>query len=469
MGAEDFRCPAARGCGDEHSSACAPRGHGGRVPLRATPTRVMLPVVPTFDSVVFAGGGNRCVWQAGFYRTVGEAFNLAPARVAAASAGAAVAAVLFAGCFDAALAHFKRATAGNSRNAYWANLFNGAPIFPHAAMYRRALLEVIENGHLRSPRCVPDPTCACRSRAPPRWLDTRTAFALAGLADAIEQYIRRARASAARTVAWLQRRLRESARMPHARGAGGVSVLASSCTPPFTPLFRGMAESRRSTAASRTTSRSRRSAGTPGATLVLLSRRYRRLPTHASRVYVQPSMAVPPVSRLGLLQSRGLAGGLQIYTRPARWRNLRATDGRVFHWLLAASEARISLIQEDAFLMGRDRISCRSDNAVRPTASDAFAAFAGGGRLRCRLAALLASGRAARNDCGVAKFATACRTAAHSLSLAPPDGQPQESCSGKRNTGSQPGFVLHPWAALPVACIECLDGRRQSTSHFIPD
>jgi predicted patatin/cPLA2 family phospholipase len=36
--------------------------------------------------------------------------------------------------------------------------------------------------------------------------------------------------------------------------------------------------------------------GTPGATLVLLSRRYRRLPTDASRVYVQPSMAVPVAS-----------------------------------------------------------------------------------------------------------------------------------------------------------------------------
>src|SRR5438046_8954757 len=108
--------------------------------------KVTFPVVPTFDSGVFAGGGSRCVWQAGFYRTVGEAFNLAPTCVAAASAGAAVAAVLFAGCFDAALAHFKRATAGNSRNVYWRNLFNGAPIFPHAAMYRGALLEVIDDG-----------------------------------------------------------------------------------------------------------------------------------------------------------------------------------------------------------------------------------------------------------------------------------------------------------------------------------
>jgi hypothetical protein len=50
-----------------------------------------------YENVVFAGGGNRCVWQAGFYRTVAEGFALAPARVAAASAGAAVAAVFIRG------------------------------------------------------------------------------------------------------------------------------------------------------------------------------------------------------------------------------------------------------------------------------------------------------------------------------------------------------------------------------------
>ena len=126
----------------------------------------------TFDSVVFAGGGNRCVWQAGFYRTVAETVDLAPARVAAVSAGAAVAAVLFAGCFDAALAHFKRATAGNSRNVHWKNLFNGAPIFPHAAMYRRALLEVIDDRALATLHAGPELRVAI-TRAP-GWLGART-------------------------------------------------------------------------------------------------------------------------------------------------------------------------------------------------------------------------------------------------------------------------------------------------------
>ena len=148
------------------------------------PGKSILGMTQPYDSVVFAGGGNRCVWQAGFYRTVAEALGFAPARVAAASAGAAVAAVLFAGCFDAALAHFKRATAINPGNVHWANLFNGARLFPHAAMYRRALLAVIDDRALAKLHAGPELRVPI-TRAP-RWLGTRSGFAVAGLAEVFE-------------------------------------------------------------------------------------------------------------------------------------------------------------------------------------------------------------------------------------------------------------------------------------------
>ena len=137
-----------------------------------------------FDNVVFAGGGNRCVWQVGFYRTVADVLGLNPARAAGASAGAAMAIVLFAGRFDAALEHFKRATARNRRNVYWGNLLNGAPVFPHAAMYRGAMLEVIDEAALETLHSGPE--VRVRLTRAPRWLGVRTAFAVAGLADAVE-------------------------------------------------------------------------------------------------------------------------------------------------------------------------------------------------------------------------------------------------------------------------------------------
>ncbi len=243
----------------------------------------------TFESVVFAGGGNRCVWQAGFYRTVAQALDLAPARAAAASAGAAVAAVLFAGCFDAALAHFKRATAANLRNIQLANLFNGAPIFPHAAMYRRVLLEVIDDGALATLHAGPDLRVPI-TRAP-RWLGARTAFAIAGLADAVEHAF--GAPVHPQLAPWLGFRA-DYATVRQCRTPEALAdlVLASSCTPPFTPLLLhggkpaldgGIADNVPVAALG----------DAPGPTLVLLSRRYRRLPTHGSRVYAQPSADVP--------------------------------------------------------------------------------------------------------------------------------------------------------------------------------
>jgi len=41
-----------------------------------------------FDAVVFAGGGNRCYWQGGFYEAAAPRLGLEPKLVVGASAGA---------------------------------------------------------------------------------------------------------------------------------------------------------------------------------------------------------------------------------------------------------------------------------------------------------------------------------------------------------------------------------------------
>jgi predicted acylesterase/phospholipase RssA len=242
-----------------------------------------------FENVVFAGGGNRCLWQAGFYRTIVAALGVEPVRAAAASAGAAVAAVLFAGRFDAALAHFKGATASNRRNVHWANAFNGESMFPHAAMYRRALLAIIDEHALATLHAGPDLRVPI-TRAP-RWLGPRTGFAVAGLADAIEH------AFGPPVHPRIAPRLGFRADYAAVRGcrtpqALADLVLASSCTPPFTPLLRhGGAPALDGGIADNVPVAALGGAG--GRTLVLLARRYRRLPVHPARVYVQPSTDVP--------------------------------------------------------------------------------------------------------------------------------------------------------------------------------
>jgi len=238
-----------------------------------------------FAAAAFAGGGNRCFWQAGFWSEAAPALGRAPHRVAATSAGAAIACVLFAGRLREGLAHFLSAVAANPRNVYPGNVFHGRPVFPHAAMYRRALLAVIDRDALE--RLHAGPELLVPIARAPGWLGARTAFAVAGFADALEHLVHPS------VHPRLARRLGFAAEYVPVRSCPNPAaladlVLASSCTPPFTPavahggrpaLDGGVADNVPAAAVE----------ADDGPTLVLLTRRYRRLPRHPGRVYVQPS------------------------------------------------------------------------------------------------------------------------------------------------------------------------------------
>ena len=90
-------------------------------------------------------------------------------------------------------------------------------------------------------------------------------------------------------------------------------VLASSCTPPFTPalahggrpaLDGGIADNVPAAAVD----------SDDGPTLVLLTRRYLRLPRHPARVYVQPSAPVP-VSAWDYTDPEGLQAAFDLGRR----------------------------------------------------------------------------------------------------------------------------------------------------------
>jgi predicted acylesterase/phospholipase RssA len=277
-----------------------------------------------FAAAVFAGGGNRCFWQAGFWSEAAPVLGLAPRRVAATSAGAAIACVLLAGRAHEGLAHFKSVVAANPRNVYPGNVFQGRPVFPHAAIYRGALLAIIDRNALARLHAGPDVLVPV-TRAP-RWLGVRAAFAVAGLADALEHL---ASPSAHPRLA---RRLGFAAEYVSVRRCADPAaladlVLASSCTPPFTPalahggrpvLDGGIADNVPAAAVD----------GDDGPTLVLLTRRYARLPRHPARVYVQPSAPVP-VSAWDYTDPAGIQAAFDLGRR----------DGDAFGMAAAAAPA----------------------------------------------------------------------------------------------------------------------------------
>jgi predicted patatin/cPLA2 family phospholipase len=248
-----------------------------------------------FDQVVFAGGGNRCWWQAGFWDVVRAHFKMKPRVIAAISAGAATACMLYTSDSRWVMAYYQDALRLNRKNAYWGNLLvRGKAVFPHYRIYRQALLDIYGE-HFQALRAAPDIRVGVSHL--PRWLGARSAVAAGLVAYNIEKYVRK------RLHPTLGRTLGFHAEYIRAQDCETVEdladlILQSSCTPPFTPVLRregkavldgGMVDNVPVGGLD----------DSPGVVLVMVTRLYPR-PTmfvvhHEAqqRIYVQPSRKVP--------------------------------------------------------------------------------------------------------------------------------------------------------------------------------
>lgn len=241
-----------------------------------------------FDNIVFAGGGNRCLWQAGFWSVTASVFDLRPSRVASVSAGSAMACTLFAGTFEKGFSGYKQAIAENERNLYLRNMLGDRPVFPHGNMYRNAILSSIDKQALM--RLHEGPEISVLVSRPPRWASTRMAILLGAVAVGLDSYNNQPIDNT------MARRIGFQPLYLSVRDCGTPDeladlIIASSCIPPLTPqamldgvpLFDGGLVSNVPTN------------GVPhrnGKTLVLLTRQFPKLPSIAGHTYVQPSAPI---------------------------------------------------------------------------------------------------------------------------------------------------------------------------------
>lgn len=243
-----------------------------------------------FRAVVFAGGGDRCVWQCGFWQEAAPALNISPEIAAGVSAGATMACMIFAGRIEPAMAHMKAAMAGNPRNVYLKNILNDRPVFPHSAIYRNAILAVMDDDALAGLRRGPD--LRVLLARPPRWAGPRTAVFVGIACYALEKHIK-----APVHPEWTVKAgfRPEVVSIRECRTSEDVAdlLLASSCTPPVIPvMYRngrpvldgGLVDNVPVCALD----------GYDPPTLVLLTRRYRpeQIPRQPGRLYVQPSRPI---------------------------------------------------------------------------------------------------------------------------------------------------------------------------------
>jgi predicted acylesterase/phospholipase RssA len=249
-----------------------------------------------FDAVVFAGGGNRCFWQVGFWEVVSPTLPRAPAVATGVSAGAAMATLIFSGRVTSSFEDFKARTAANPRNFYPSNIPKRQPPFPHLEMYRGALLSALDaqaQATLRDPNGTDVRILLARY---PAWLERRPWLG-AFIAWAAYQS-ERATTSPIHSRAGL--RVGFQPEVVSLRGLNSAeemaeAVLHSSCTPPFTPLFFRDDRPVIDGSVIDATSLPALDGGAPSAsTLVLLTRPFPNLPKPTdARVYIQPSEAIP--------------------------------------------------------------------------------------------------------------------------------------------------------------------------------
>lgn len=245
--------------------------------------------------LTFAGGGNRAFYQLGLMNRWKERLLPRTASIAACSAGAFVATLVLTGRHAPVREYWLERRAGVDRNFDLRRLRRGESPAPHGPIYRDTLLFAFSEGGFETIREQPFPIYVVASAFPGRW----PAALAAGLGIAtyqLEKALRRGMVHPS----W-GRRLGFAPVVVDARECQSKEelaslILASSATPPFTPIgdFRGqklldggLVDNVPAFAAETRASFRHH--------LVLLTRPYpaEALTPRGSRIYVAPTQPVP--------------------------------------------------------------------------------------------------------------------------------------------------------------------------------
>lgn len=270
--------------------------------------------VQAFNSVVFAGGGCRCVWQAGFWSVAAGPLGLDRAVIGCVSAGAAMACLVRANRIEEGLSVFKRRFARNPRNMYLNRWGTDQPVFPQYAIYRQGILSVMDEDAMNRMRRAPD--IRVLMAMPPSFLNPQPATLLGIGTYLLEKNFKQpmhptwAPKLGFRPLTVLAQRCRNADQLADL-------VLQSSCTPPFVPIqYRngrpvldgGLIDNCPVVTV----------ADIHGPMLILLTRRYSpdHFPGGNGRLYLQPSKT-PPIRRWDYTNPKGLQETFDLGRRDA--------------------------------------------------------------------------------------------------------------------------------------------------------
>lgn len=190
--------------------------------------------------LTLAGGGNRAFYQLGLLNRWADLLWPRLAAVASVSAGACVLIVHLSGRREPTNRYWRDRRRHVTKNFVWSNVLRGRPPAPHGPIYRDTLLHALEEGGFERVRSQPVPLRVLTAGLPRR-LSPPAAVALGLGAYSLEKRLRPERMHPT-----FGRALGFAPRVFDARECSSPTeladlVMASSSTPPFTPVgnFRG--------------------------------------------------------------------------------------------------------------------------------------------------------------------------------------------------------------------------------------
>ena len=244
-----------------------------------------------FDAMAFAGGGNRCYWQGGFYEALADRLSLPPALCVGVSAGAFACIYSVLGIGPRVRELVLAACGPQHENFDFRGWRAGAPLFPVGPMYRDLLDEVLDTAALARLNARTDLHVAVARL--PFGMPPLVGAALGIFCYQIEKHLFHP------VHPRLGRRLGFRAEFIRVRGLGTPgelrdTILASGCVPPFMPLVTigGKAGFDGGLVDNVPVAPLEPIEAAGGRTLVLLTRRYRKIPEVRGRTYVQPSRPI---------------------------------------------------------------------------------------------------------------------------------------------------------------------------------
>lgn len=190
-------------------------------------------------SLTFAAGGNKSFYQLGLMKRWREQLLPRVRVVTACSAGACVAALLLSGR-EREVEEFWKRKGGVARNFEWQRLLSARRPTPHGELYRELLLHAFDSGGIERVRAQPFPVLVLTTAFPRRVPALAAAFI--GLCAYNLDQRRKAdrRPPIARRVGF--RPLVFDARLCSSPDELADLIIATSATPPFTPVGRFRAE-----------------------------------------------------------------------------------------------------------------------------------------------------------------------------------------------------------------------------------